>query len=111
MDMILHAALFKGYPIPPTLGEKRHGVMMASTRRKQVEDLRKRIIDAMIALGGKRLTITAIMEQINLGNAITHQMVMHHMKNLNNECIVKRNRTPKGKWSVGQRPSEWTLVL
>jgi hypothetical protein len=111
MDMILHAALFKGYWIPPTFGEKPRYAPLRTERRKPVKDLRKRIIDAMIALGGQRLSIAQIRDQIDLADSLTSQNVRHYLHAMQKESLVKRNRNTKPPRLGGQVPSLWSLVL
>ena len=111
MDMILHAALFKGYPIPPTFGQGQTFASIRAVRRRPVNDLRKQIIDAMIALGGKGITIAQIKSKIDMGDALTHQMILHHMRAMHEASLVKRNKNGKHPKSGGQAPSVWSLVL
>ena len=107
MDLILHAALFKGYWIPPEFGQSSFNNPVLS-RRRAFDDARRQIIDAMIALGQANLTVLELSRQI--GNNITSQMLSHHMKRLQLEGVVRRE-TKKGKAvNGGQRPTLWSLV-
>ena len=107
MDLILHAALFKGYWIPPTFGQSSFTNPVLSKRR-QFDDARRQVIDAMIQLGQVNLTVLQL--STHIGNEVTSQMLSHHMKRLQMEGIVRRE-TKKGKAvNGGQRPTLWSLV-
>lgn len=108
MDRIFLDALFKGYPIPKEFGQETHANLMRAQRRV-FNDARRQIIDAMIKLGKGNLTVLELATHI--GDEVTHQMVLHHMKQLQRHGVVRRE-TRKGKAvKGGQAPILWSLVL
>lgn len=107
MDRIFLDALFKNYWIPPTFGQTTFA-QQVRTQRRAFNNARKQILDAMIALGQTNLTILELATQI--GNEITAQMVLHHMRRMQIDGLVRREKKVGKPTKGGQAPTLWSLV-
>lgn len=107
MDRIFLDALFKNYWIPPTFGKSTF-IAHARVQRRAFNNARKQILDAMIALGHANLTILELATHI--GGEITAQMVSHHMKRMQADGLVRREKRKGKPVKGGQAPALWSLV-
>lgn len=107
MNPTLHAALFKGYPIPDTFGVEPPLMDLETVRAKKIGSAREIILDTIKSLPS-RFTSSEVVKAS--GGLLYINLVNRHLERLHEEKIVK----PAGWASVtklgGQRSRLWRLV-
>jgi hypothetical protein len=107
MNLILHSALFKGYPIPPTFGAEPPLCDLETTRSKRIDDARSIILEAMRSIGA-RCTTSEIVEAS--GGVLYINLVNRHLERMADEKLVKRAGWASIRPQGGQRSRLWRIA-
>lgn len=107
MNPILHSALFKGYPIPPTFGAEPPLPETETVRSSKIKNARELILDAARSLRS-RFTSSEIVEAS--GGVLYINLVNRHLERMLEEKLVKRSGWASVSRVGGQRSRLWSLV-